>query len=173
MEDTHGDDLELAAEGPRFWTRDTLRQVVERVLEQSARFQVLEQSGDGLIHPLRHLLVVLVAFRMAVPVVAVEVARLGSGSYPLGIKKNIQYASVTTCLAPGEALLFHSDGLPEARGSNGEEFGDAHIEHLLFRRSGARPYELVAALVQDLDLFLGRAAAEDDVSIAVIRRKSA
>ncbi|HSB64560.1 MAG TPA: PP2C family protein-serine/threonine phosphatase, partial [Thermoanaerobaculia bacterium] len=101
------------------------------------------------------------------------VVRLGSGSYPLGIKKNVQYAPVTTCLAPGEVLLFHSDGLPEARGANGEEFGDAHIEHLLFRRSGARPYELVAALVQDLDLFLGRAAAEDDVSIAVIRRKSA
>ncbi|MFI5118933.1 MAG: PP2C family protein-serine/threonine phosphatase [Thermoanaerobaculia bacterium] len=99
--------------------------------------------------------------------------RLGSGSYPLGIKKNVEYPAVTAFLAPGEMLLFHSDGLAEARGASGEEFSDAHIEHLLFRRAGARPYEVIAALVQDLDLFLGRAAAEDDVSIAAIRRKIA
>ncbi len=80
---------------------------------------------------------------------------------------------VTTFLAPGEVLLFHSDGLSEARGANGEEFGDARIEHLLFRKPGARPYEVVSALAADLDLFLGRVAAEDDVSIAAVRRKSA
>jgi hypothetical protein len=40
------------------------------------------------------------------------------------------------------------------------------------RRSGARPYEVVAALVAELDLFMGRVAAEDDVSIAAVRRKS-
>jgi len=100
-------------------------------------------------------------------------ARLGTGSYPLGIRKNVQYLPVTTTLAPGEMLLFHSDGLSEARGANGEEFGDARIEHLLFLKPGARPYEVVSALAADLDLFLGRVAAEDDVSIAAVRRKSA
>ena len=101
------------------------------------------------------------------------VARLGAGSYPLGIKKNVEYSSVATVLAPGETLLFHSDGLAEARGANGEEFGDARIGDLLSRKPGAWPYEVVAALVKDLDLFLGRTAAEDDVSIAAIRRKIA
>lgn len=99
--------------------------------------------------------------------------RLGTGSYPLGIKKDVEYSPVTAFLAPGEMLLFHSDGLAEARGASGEEFGDAHIDHLLFRMAGTRPYEVVAALVRDLDLFLGRAAAEDDVSIAAISRKTA
>ena len=84
------------------------------------------------------------------------VERLGTGSYPLGIRKNVEYRPVTTSLAPGETLLFHSDGLPEARGASGEEFGDARIESLLFRRAGARPHEVVASLVQDLDLFMGR-----------------
>jgi serine phosphatase RsbU (regulator of sigma subunit) len=101
------------------------------------------------------------------------VQRLGTGAYPLGIKKSIDYVPVTTVLAPGEMLLFSSDGLSEARGSTGEEFGDARVESLLFRRAGAKPCEVVAALAQDLDLFMGRAAAEDDVSIAAIRRKSA
>ncbi|MGZ5382198.1 MAG: PP2C family protein-serine/threonine phosphatase [Thermoanaerobaculia bacterium] len=94
-------------------------------------------------------------------------------AFPLGIKKNVEYVPVTTTLASSEVLLFHSDGLSEARGANGEEFGDARIEHLLFRRAGARPHEVVSALAADLDLFLGRVAAEDDVSIAAVRRKSA
>ncbi len=101
------------------------------------------------------------------------VERLGTGSYPLGIRKNVDYRPVTTSLAPGETLLFHSDGLPEARGASDEDFGDARIESLLFRRAGARPDEVVAALVQDLDRFMGRTSAEDDISIAAVRRKSA
>jgi sigma-B regulation protein RsbU (phosphoserine phosphatase) len=101
------------------------------------------------------------------------VARLGAGSYPLGIKKNATYTPVSSTLASGEMLLFHSDGLPEARGPSGEEFGDARIEHVLLRKAGARPYEIVSALVLELDRFLGRVACDDDVSIAVIRRKTA
>lgn len=101
------------------------------------------------------------------------VERLGKGAYPLGIRKNTVWAPVTTVLAPGETLLFHSDGLPEARGESGAEFGDARVEAVAARKSGARPGELVAALTADLDRFLGRVAADDDVSIAAIRRKLA
>lgn len=50
---------------------------------------------------------------------------------------------------------------------------DARIEHVLLRKAGARPYETVSALVLELDRFLGRVACDDDVSIAVIRRKTA
>ncbi|HEX7528039.1 MAG TPA: PP2C family protein-serine/threonine phosphatase, partial [Thermoanaerobaculia bacterium] len=101
------------------------------------------------------------------------VERLGSGSYPLGIRKGAAYAPDSTVLAPGEMLVFHSDGLPEARGAAGEEFGDARIEHFLFRKAGAAPYEVVASLAQELDRFMGRAVCDDDVSIAAVRRKFA
>jgi serine phosphatase RsbU (regulator of sigma subunit) len=101
------------------------------------------------------------------------VERLGSGSYPLGIKKNAVYAPNATVLAPGETLLLHSDGLPEARAASGEEFGDARIEHFLFRKAGAGPADTVFALAGELDRFLGRAACDDDVSIAAVRLKTA
>ena len=99
------------------------------------------------------------------------VERLGTGAYPLGIRKNTVWTPQTASLAPGEMLLFHSDGLPEARGESGEEYGDARVEAVAARTSGARPGELVAALTADLDRFLGRFPADDDVSIAAIRRK--
>ncbi len=101
------------------------------------------------------------------------IERLGSGSYPLGIRRNAAYTPVATVLAPGETLLFHSDGLSEARGAMGEEFGDARIEYVLFQKAGARPNEVVSALAAELDRFLGRAVADDDVSIAAVRRKTA
>jgi sigma-B regulation protein RsbU (phosphoserine phosphatase) len=99
--------------------------------------------------------------------------RVGRGSYPLGIRKNTVWTPLTTRLAPGETLLFHSDGLPEARGEGGAEYGDARVEAVIARKPGARPGELVAALTADLDRFLGRVPADDDVSIAAIRRTTA
>jgi hypothetical protein len=101
------------------------------------------------------------------------VQRIGKGAYPLGIRKNTLWDPQTATLAPGETLLFHSDGLPEARGESGEEFGDARVEAVAARKAGVRPGELVAALTADLDRFLGRVAADDDVSIAAVRRKTA
>jgi sigma-B regulation protein RsbU (phosphoserine phosphatase) len=101
------------------------------------------------------------------------VQRIGKGAYPLGIRKNTVWDPQTATLAPGETLLFHSDGLPEARGESGEEFGDARVEAVAARKAGVRPGELVAALTADLDRFLGRVAADDDVSIAAVRRKTA
>ena len=101
------------------------------------------------------------------------VERLGAGSYPLGIKKNAAYAPIATALAPGETLLFHSDGLSEARAASGEEFGDARIESFLLRKAGAGPAETVFDLAQELDRFLGRAVCDDDVSIAAVRLKPA
>lgn len=99
------------------------------------------------------------------------VERIGKGSYPLGIKKTTEWTPLSTALAPGETLLFHSDGLPEARGESGGDYGDARIEEVAARKAGARPGELVGALTADLDRFLGRVPIDDDVSIAAIRRK--
>jgi hypothetical protein len=101
------------------------------------------------------------------------VDRIGTGSYPLGIKKSTAWTPLSTSLAPGETLLFHSDGLPEARGESGGEYGDARIEAVAARKPGVGPGELVGALTADLDRFLGRVPIEDDVSIAAIRRTPA
>lgn len=101
------------------------------------------------------------------------VARVGTGSYPLGIKRSTVWEPQTTALAPGETLLFHSDGLSEARGESGADYGDARIEAVAAGKASARPGELVAALTADLDRFLGRVPIDDDVSIAAVRRKLA
>jgi sigma-B regulation protein RsbU (phosphoserine phosphatase) len=98
--------------------------------------------------------------------------RIGTGSYPLGIKAALTWREESERLDPGEVLVLHSDGLPEARSGSGEEFGEARVEAALRRGIGLPASALAATLAEDVGVFCGREAPEDDVSIAITRRVS-
>lgn len=98
-------------------------------------------------------------------------ARLGRGAYPMGVKRTLEWEEIGGTLASSERLLLHSDGLSEARNSEEREFGDAAIEAAAARHSDRDAQALVDDLVSELDVFVGGRPVEDDVSIAVIRRK--
>ena len=98
------------------------------------------------------------------------VDRFGKGAYPVGVKPAQAYAVEEGLLRAGEALLLHSDGLPEARDEAGHEFGDSRVLATLARTRGSTAGEIAAALSGDVLSFLGRRPIGDDVSIAVIRR---
>jgi serine phosphatase RsbU (regulator of sigma subunit) len=96
--------------------------------------------------------------------------RIGVGAYPLGVKTSETWERQSGRTEPGEALLLHSDGLPEARDASGAEFGDARIEASVRRAVGLPAPDFVAAMAKALMDFCGRENPEDDVSIAVVRR---
>ena len=98
------------------------------------------------------------------------VERIGTGAYPFGIKLGAIPEPCRGRLDPGDLLLFHSDGLTEARNGTGEEFGDRRVEESLRRTAGATAGVVARALEADLTVFLGRVPADDDVSVAVIRK---
>ncbi len=64
------------------------------------------------------------------------VERFGKGAYPLGIKQEQAYEVEEGLLRPGDSLVLHSDGLPEARDGSGREFGDARVLSVLARSAG-------------------------------------
>jgi len=98
--------------------------------------------------------------------------RIGRGSYPLGVKTNMTWDEVRGSLTRGERLLFHSDGLTEARNANEHEFGDSFIDAIVGWSPSASPASLVDTLVRDWNLFTGGKPPEDDVSVAVVSRLS-
>ena len=109
------------------------------------------------------------------PVLRVDVSgkvveRLGYGSYPLGIKNGLVWRYDHGTLNPGERLIFHSDGLTEARNANGREFGDSFVEAILGWNAKASARAVVETIVGELHLFTAGKLPEDDVSIAVVRR---
>lgn len=99
------------------------------------------------------------------------VDRIGVGSYPLGVKPGMQWQDLRGTLARGERLLFHSDGLTEARNTNEREFGDSFVDAIVAWNDAASAATLVDTLVGEWNLFTGGRPPEDDVSIAVIARK--
>jgi len=99
------------------------------------------------------------------------VDRIGRGAYPLGVKSSLSWDVVYGSLDTGERLLLHSDGLTESRNLTDHEFGDAYVEAILgwHPQAGAQP--LLDTLLGEWRGFMGRAVPDDDVSVAVIRRR--
>jgi hypothetical protein len=97
--------------------------------------------------------------------------RIGAGSYPLGVKTGMKWQELRGSLEHGERLLFHSDGLTEARNANEKEFGDAYVDSIVNWHPTASASTLVETLIGEWNLFTGGRPPEDDVSIAVIARR--
>ncbi len=96
--------------------------------------------------------------------------RLGKGAYPLGIRAHLAWTIENGRLEPGGSLFLHSDGLSEGRNAAGEEFGDLRIEAGLRQFAPYDPQAEADAIFASFRDFRGRSVAEDDVSVAVIRR---
>lgn len=99
------------------------------------------------------------------------VERIGRGAYPLGVKANLTWEVVQGTLTKGERLLLHSDGLTEARNSAEKEFGDAYIETIVGWHPEASASSLLESLLGEWRTFIGPITPEDDVSVAVIKRR--
>jgi Serine phosphatase RsbU, regulator of sigma subunit len=99
------------------------------------------------------------------------VDRIGSGSYPLGVKAGMTWQELRGSLEHGERLLFHSDGLTEARNANEREFGDEFVDTIVGWNNASSAATLIETIIGEWNLFTGGHPPEDDVSIAVIARR--
>jgi sigma-B regulation protein RsbU (phosphoserine phosphatase) len=97
--------------------------------------------------------------------------RIGRGAYPLGIKTGLDWDEIHGHLDRNERLLFHSDGLTEARNPTGREFGDTYIDAMVGWNPRCSAAMLVDTIVDEWRLFTGNRPPEDDVSVAVIVRR--
>jgi sigma-B regulation protein RsbU (phosphoserine phosphatase) len=99
-----------------------------------------------------------------------SVLRLEAGGPVLGAVATANYESSAISLAAREMIVCYSDGLTEARGANGEEFG---MERLIREAQCATRQPLTSSLfsifgaVQD---FAGGNRRDDDMSLAILRR---
>lgn len=92
------------------------------------------------------------------------------GAYPLGVRPDLPYPTLRLPYQPGDALVLYTDGLVEARNAAGEAFGFERLERLIARYGdGGSAYTLQQAVLTALRAFLGDLAAEDDVTLVVVR----
>jgi hypothetical protein len=96
--------------------------------------------------------------------------RFGRGAYPLGVKNNLAWEEVSGSLRSGERLVLHSDGLSETRSAAGQDFGYEYVETIAGWQPDSSAQITLDNLVGEWRTFAGGRPAEDDVTIAVIRK---
>jgi len=98
-----------------------------------------------------------------------SVAELWATGMPLGMLPGSSYEEYEASLAPGEDLLFYSDGLVEAHNPSREMFGFPRLKTLL--ETHADGASLIDVLLGELKHFTGEGwEQEDDVTLVTLQR---
>lgn len=108
------------------------------------------------------------AFCVAIEGVVEEIDVTG---YPLGWKRDVVYEAKTVILAAGDTLVLHTDGLYEALGSAGEQYGFGRMAQTLSGLAGAEVSVVCTRLMAAVDAYTGGGAPEDDRTVVVVRRE--
>ena len=88
---------------------------------------------------------------------------------PLGAFREVPYDTVTFYLAPGDLLLFYTDGLNEAMSAEMTPYGDERLK-ASFVRHARRPLpELADELLEDIRQFTQEAEQYDDQTFVLMR----
>ena len=98
-----------------------------------------------------------------------SVTELWATGMPLGLMPGSCYEEQEATLAPGESLLFYSDGLVEAHSLSREMFGFPRLQKLLEVHPDAP--SLIGFLLGELQRFTGEGwEQEDDVTLLLLQR---
>ena len=95
---------------------------------------------------------------------------LGAGPL-IGAFPTLEIPEVSTDLAPGDLVLFYTDGVTDARDATGERFEEQRLFAAVEAARGGTAQDVVDAVAGAVDRFQGDAEPADDVTIVAIRRE--
>jgi len=98
------------------------------------------------------------------------VRQIGSTGLPLGMFAASRYTVRRVCLEPRDSLLLYTDGISEASGPSGQEYGIGGLSLAAGQRHGRSPKELVAECLEDVKRYSLGARPADDQTLMVIQR---
>ena len=98
-----------------------------------------------------------------------DVTELRAIGMPLGLMPGMHYEEKETTLAPGESILFYSDGIVEAHNANREMYGFPRLMRLVEESEGGTT--LKELILEDLAAFTGPDwEQEDDITMVILNR---
>jgi sigma-B regulation protein RsbU (phosphoserine phosphatase) len=92
----------------------------------------------------------------------------GAGA-PLGVIHDARFTSSQARMAPGDSLLFFTDGLIEALDSRGEFFGVERVMQLLAEHGGSSARTILERILTELERHTGARIPADDVTLLILR----
>jgi len=101
------------------------------------------------------------------------VKQIGATGLPLGLFTTSRYTVSRARLDLNESLLLYTDGISEANGVSGSEYGISALSVAAGKRYGWTPQELVAGCLSDVEQHCAGARQADDQTLMAIQRSAA
>ena len=98
----------------------------------------------------------------------VDISELSAGGTVLGLFQDVSYEDALVSVCPGDLIVAFTDGVPEARNPEGEEFGEDRLKALLRESIGRPPGAVSSMLVDRMRAWIGAAEQHDDLTVVVV-----
>ncbi len=89
--------------------------------------------------------------------------------FPLGIFEEVTYDDWGVTLAPGDILVFHSDGIAETMNSEGQFFGTERLRKLIEDQHELNASEMADRVFREVEWFAQGAPLADDRTLVVLK----
>ncbi len=100
------------------------------------------------------------------------ITKLEADGMALGVLPGVELEQKTVELAPGDVVLFYTDGMSEATSRSGQLFGDRRIQAALRELAMQKPAQILNGLGKKVaDFTRGRSPNDDLTAIALKRKK--
>ncbi|HYM10992.1 MAG TPA: SpoIIE family protein phosphatase [Bryobacterales bacterium] len=90
---------------------------------------------------------------------------------PLGLLGDTEYEQVALALAPGDAVVFTSDGISDSRDHFGQDYGRQRLAQLIEQHGALGAAELIHQIFQDVKNHAAGARVFDDQTALVVKAK--
>lgn len=100
-----------------------------------------------------------------------EVICLDIGGFPVGITPDGDYCEGRVRFEPGDVLVIYSDGATESRNEEGEEFGESRLIEIIKKNQRRTVAGIRDQIDEALTQFVGKAKANDDLTLVIVKRK--
>ncbi len=85
--------------------------------------------------------------------------------------EGMKYRAGSITLEPGDKIFQYTDGIPEATNANNELYGMERLKKVLNSNKTKTPADILPAIKQDIDAFVGNAPQFDDITMLCLEYK--
>lgn len=100
---------------------------------------------------------------------AVEIQELPAGGTVLGLFPQVSHEQASIALEPGDVLVAYTDGVPEARNTEGDDFGEERLKSLLCDAMHLPASDISGRISDALKQWIQDAEQHDDLTFIVVK----
>ena len=89
--------------------------------------------------------------------------------FPLGIRPASAYRQLDLQLAPGDLLVFYTDGIVDMMNGDGEPYGFDRLRSAVQRHLSQPLADIIAAVIADAENFGGNGTPQDDLTMLLVK----